>query len=272
MLSSKYAPTIALAVLGIVIVFLLGWFLAISPQLSEASDLRSDTTTLRTNTAMIQTDIAALAQYEAELDERSVVATAREFNAPARLDVETFRTRMNDAIQTSGVELAEASQAPAAQIVGWEVDASMLTSTAVAQRFQSGPAATTTVTPQEFTPAVVAPNGTTVPAADVAEVPFTFNVVGTPSEVRDFLDLLQDPEAPLFLMSNVGFEGLAEGDNVGEGLSAPSNGDLLVTIGGTLFLSHLDTSLVDEGPLATIDAVPSDAFAVPNSEAGVDEE
>ncbi|GMA33806.1 hypothetical protein [Demequina litorisediminis] len=60
MLNSKYAPIVALTALGIIVVLVLGWFLAVKPQVDETAAFSADEDLVRTNITTIEADSAAI--------------------------------------------------------------------------------------------------------------------------------------------------------------------------------------------------------------------
>lgn len=251
MLNSKYAPIFALTALGIIVVVLLGWFLAIKPQVDEASAFASDEDLVRANIATVQADEAAIEAYGSSLGEAPDMKSTLELNAPQRLDLEGFRNRISDAIVESGVEISTSGQEYGSLVAGWEIPAVLLDSTNAAKHFQSGPAPTTKIAAEAFTPVVSVPAEAQVRAEGLATVPFEFTVVGTPREAYDFLVLLQDPAVQFFQVGEIAVFGLVEGQEISDGVSEAGDGDVRLDISGGLYLSDIDTSSIDEGALGT---------------------
>ncbi|WP_062073082.1 hypothetical protein [Demequina sediminicola] len=249
MLNSKYAPIIALTVLGIIVVVLLGWFLAVKPQIDTAAAYSADEDLVRSNIATVQTDSAAIAQAGVDAESFVDLEPAIALNAPSRFDVVAVRTRLADTIAEAGMEIGTINQSSSYPVQGWEVPSSLLLSTDLAKRFQSGPAPTIEVAPQEFTPAVAVTGGTVVLADNLIGIPIVLEVVGTADEAHAFLDSLQNPDQPLFQVSEFTLNALDDGTNVGEGISPPSNGDVQLSLSGFLYLSNVDRTIVDEAPL-----------------------
>ncbi|MDE0573049.1 hypothetical protein ON058_06445 [Demequina sp. B12] len=260
MLNSKYAPIFALTALGIIAVVLLGWFLAIKPQVDEASAFASDEDLVRANIATVQADEASIEAFDSALGEAPDIKPTLELNAPQRLDLEGFRNRISDAISESGVEIAASGQEYGSLVAGWEIPAVLLDSTRAAKYFQSGPAPTTKIAAEAFTPVVSVPSGEQVRAEGLAAIPFEFTVVGTPQEAYDFLSRLQDPSVQFFQVGEIDVLGLVDGEVVAGGVSEAGDGDVRLEISGGLYLSEIDTSSIDEGALGTAEVSGDSPF------------
>ncbi|MFV0285443.1 MAG: hypothetical protein ACK5IM_03515 [Demequina sp.] len=266
MLNSKYAPIVALTALGIIVVVVLGWFLAVKPQIDETAAFSADEDLVRTNITTIESDSAAISAMGDELATYEPLQPLIDLNAPQRLDLETFRTRMWDAFESSGVEVGETAQDFGDLIDGWEIPAVLLPSSELAKRFQTGPAATTSVVAPAFTPAVKTVTGTAVLAQNLALQPFEFTVYGTVQESYDFLQTLQDPEQPFLQVYEVTQTSLVEGATVPAGVSDVADGDVQTYIKAALYLSDADLTSLDEGTVAPAESIPEDAFMTPTED------
>jgi hypothetical protein len=258
MLNSRYAPVVALAVLGILLVLALGWFLAVSPKLGEAQEHAADEQVVRANIGVIESDAAALDNFADELANLPALSEGVELNAASRIDQEAVRARLSEAVVSSGVEIASASGSRPILVESWLVPPTLLQSTAVAARFQSGPVGTTIAPAPAFEPVVSAPAGSVAVAGDIASYGSSLIVVGSPQELYAFLLELQRPDLPLYLISQASFIALHEGSSVPEGVSTPAEGDAQLELIAGYYSLNPDPELLDEEGLEPV-AVPGES-------------
>lgn len=272
MLNSRYAPVIALTALVVVVVAVLGWFLAISPQLSKASELASTADQVRANTEQVNLASAKIDQYAALLAEESDVPAQIDANAPSRVDLETFRTRLWDGVDTAGVNLISYDMSVSSLVEGWVIEPNSLTSNQVAALFQTGPVLTTgaaaapaptatahpttdaaaTAATGGWTPVVSPFAGTSLIDGNLYRVSITFSVTGSPSETFDFLEAMASTDDPLFQVYEVTQEARQGDASALTGVEDAEDGDVITTITGDLFVLDPDVFPVDEGELQDI--------------------
>ncbi|MDN4482047.1 hypothetical protein [Demequina lignilytica] len=262
----------ALAVLGVVLVAVLGWFLAIRPQFSATSDAASEADAIRANTQLIEASSNQLNNYQALLAEDDTTAPAIELNAPSRLDMSTFRDRISRVVDSSGVGLVSFAQVDGRAVDGWELEPSALVSNQVANLFSTGPVAGAVAQNDAVATTdgeAVAPAGAWTPvvtpvtevgpvAGDIRMVEIQMEVVGTASEVDGFLRALMNADEQLFQVYDVEQTGGGGGEPIGD--RSEGADDLGVIVYGALYVHSADLSIVDEETLGS--ATPSDsAFA-----------
>ncbi|MDN4473348.1 hypothetical protein [Demequina zhanjiangensis] len=270
MLNSRYAPVAALAVLGIVLVAVIGWFLAIQPQIEGAAEAATEAESIRSNTAVIEGNSARLDEYQTLLDADDTIAAAIDLNAPSRFDVEGFRTRVLAALDGTNVALISVSLEEGESVDGWELEPGILVSNQVAQLFTTGPIGVSSDTPQAapstaadgtvVTPpgtwtAVVTPRGGEASVTgDIRRVEVVFEIVGNATQVDRFVTAMADPEQQLFQVYEV-TQTSGTTDDILEDRTGTDN-DILATITGALYIHEADLSIIDEDVLEP--ATPQD--------------
>lgn len=265
MLNSRYAPVVALAVLGVVVIVVLGWFLAINPRLNERADLQEQADTVRTNTQQIQSMSVRLDEYAALVASGDEVNAVMELNAPSAVDVSAFRTRLWDAFDASGAELVSLSSDSASGVPALTVDASVLLSTQVAGLFQTGPTVQATgddetAAPATWSPVVTARTGEIEVTSQLLAVPFSMQVAGSAAENYDFLKELANPEKRIFAISAITLTARPGGSADIPGVSAADDGDAVMTLDGVLYVSEPDLTVVDEELSSAVGAPNGKAF------------
>ncbi|MFW2514316.1 hypothetical protein ACNI3K_11110 [Demequina sp. SO4-13] len=247
MLSSKYAPIVAITIVLILILAALGWFLAIKPQVDDTGAIGQEADEVRTNIDMIEQSSASIDNYANELEDAPVVTEAIALNAPNVWDMAGFRLRLDDAVNDSGVGITAFEQAPIVEIDGWEQDSAALPSAQVASLFQVGPIHTGDE--EEYSP-VVTQSGESGPVASgIVGVPLSIEVVGAPSEMLEFFTLMSQPDDALFQV--FGAELLARQSDSApiEGVSDPDDGDVTLAVSGYAYMLNPDATIVDEEQL-----------------------
>lgn len=271
MLSSRYAPVVALGALGVVLVLVLGWFLAVSPQNSARSDLATQRAEVETNTQQIQLQSAKLDEFAQLLEADTAVADAIALNAPSTVDLSAFRTRVWDALNSSRSELVRIETAGSQAIEGWTVAPTLLTSTQVAALFQTGPvgepgiapAPEATATPAAgvdatpgtasgWQPAVTASTEEASVAGNIQMIPITISIAGTPEEAHNFVAAMADANQQLFQVYAVTQEARQSDGSPIPGVADPRDGDVLTTIVGGLYVLNPTGEAIDEGTLEEV--------------------
>ncbi|MDN4486704.1 hypothetical protein QQX10_00820 [Demequina sp. SYSU T00039] len=269
MLNSRYAPVVALTALAVIVIGLLGWFLAISPQLSKAGDLASTADQVRANTEQVSLASAKIDQYAALLAEESDVPDQIAANAPSRLDRDAFRTRLWDGIDDSGLNIISYEMDTSRLVEGWVIEASALTSNQVASLFQTGPvsiagagtqpapattaeAATTDAATGGWSPVVSPFAGESLIDGTLARVAVTVVVTGSPQETFAFFEAMSAPGDQLFQVHEVTQEARQGDASSITGVEDAEDGDVITTITGDLFVLDAEVFPVDEGELETV--------------------
>ncbi|MDN4489390.1 hypothetical protein QQX13_00935 [Demequina sp. SYSU T00068] len=262
---------VALTVLAVIVVAALGWFIAISPQISKAAELASTADEVRANTDQIILASDKLDQYEALLAQESDVPDLIAANAPSRLDRDAFRLRMWAAVDEAGVNIVEYEMADSDLVDGWVVEPSSLTSNQVAALFQTGPVSTTsdTAVPQPaatsdagetvasantggWSPVVSPFSGTSLIDGNLARVAVTISVAGSPQETFEFFEAMAATGDQLFQIYEVEQEARQADASALTGVEDAEDGDVITTITGDLFVLDPDVFPVDEGELETV--------------------
>lgn len=247
MLSSKYAPVVALTVVAIIILGVLGWFLAIKPQIDETGTLSAQADEVRTNTELIETTSASLDNYQEMLDSLPDLTPALSLNAPTAWDMPAFRARLDAAVKGSGLEIASYTQGPETLIEGWPQQPGSLVSTQIATLFQTGPV---NVGPGEEYVAPVTPVADAEATTEgISAVSLTMTLAGAPGEMVDFFAQISDPEDPLFQIYDVSHEARPETSSSIAGVSDANDGDVLVTVTGFVYMLNADPTIIDEATL-----------------------
>jgi len=273
MLSSRYAPVVALGALGVVLVLVLGWFLAVSPQNSARGDLAAQTAEVEANTQQIQLQSAKLDEFAELLAADTSVADSIALNAPATINLGAFRARVWDALSSSRAELVKIETAGSQEVEGWVVAPTLLTSTQVAALFQTGPiaevgdaptpeatsatdpeggASATPGTASGWTPAVTASTEEAPVAGSIMMIPFTISIAGTAEEAHNFVAGMSDADQQLFQVYGVTQEARQSDGSPIAGVSDPSDGDVLTTIVGGLYLLNPTGEAIDEEALEEV--------------------
>lgn len=252
MLNSKFAPVVALTLLAVVFILALGYFFAVKPQLDEASSLSSREALVRNNIAAIEADSASLNQRRTEIDTAPDLAEVTNLNAPSSLDLPKFLSRVGKAARSSKVEIRDATLEGVSAVEAWTVDPALRPSGAVAALFQTLgtprlPGEPNFGTPFEpvVTPAVE--GGTN--SGNLTQVDFSVGVKGRPEEVLKFLAVLAAEDQRLFLVYDIEELTKQSTDSASPGLAAYLDGDMELTVRGSLFLLDPDYSIVDEAKL-----------------------
>lgn len=271
MLNSRYAPVVAITAVVILIVIALGWFLAISPKLDEAGDLRDRAATIDTNTAEIQMQTARLAQYEAELAEVPNYQDLVALNAPAVYDVEATRDRLSDAGTQAGVYIYETSAGGVQNVLGAEVDHALLPSTAIARLFATGPV-DVAEGEEEFAP-VLTPSVEEGPVVErLYGIPLTFTATGSVADMMDFLALLTDEQAAALQIDSLAWSARPPDEPIA-GVPDGEPGDVILEGQGYIYLLDPDMEIVDEDALTDASLPSVSPFTdIAGSATGGDEE
>jgi len=280
-MNSKYAPVVALTAVVILIVVALGWFLAIKPGFSEASNIKAKTDEVNANVSQIQLETSKLAKYEQELAAAPALDDTLALNLPSIVDVGQYIDRINAAVASSGVELVSLDMNASYLVTGWEVPATARTSTSIAKLFTTGPIAVSSEAAVEPAPSPtgeVTTGGTQVPAGaytppvvasveagpvvqDLQGLPFEIQVTGSYSETVKFLARLTAPDAQIFLLSDLTQIARNEGSAFMAGVSNASDGDVITTVTGSFFFLNPDSAVVDDDVLAPVKPAQTSPFA-----------
>lgn len=280
MLNSRYAPVIALGVLGAVVVLLLGWFLAVNPQKSKAAELDKLTSDVETNTQQVALQSAKIDEYASILAADESVASSIALNAPETPDLTAFRARVWTSLIASKAELVGIEMAGSQEIEGWITEPKTLVSSQVAALFQTGPvtvadagsnpapspspeAGGSAVSNSDgWTPAVTAATTEGAVAGNIQMIPFTITIAGTAQESYDFLKAISHPDDPLFQVFGIKQEARQSTSAPLNGVSDARDGDVQSFISGALYVLNPTGAPADQGEL--VDVTPgNDGFIEP---------
>ncbi|MFV0633503.1 hypothetical protein [Demequina sp.] len=249
MMNSRYAPVVALGALGVIVVLVLGWFLAVSPKLGEASEIRSRAEAIDGNTVLIEAASGQLDALQVALNEVPDFTPAIELNAPSARSVTALRQRVSEAEESSGAQVYVWSGGAASAIDGIVAEPETLASNSVAGLFAKGPIDLAEGAAQ-FAPVVKA---TTV-AGPVVErlygVPISITVTGTPEEVFDFLTAVTDAEDPVMQFATVEYASRQSDSPALPGVDDAEDGDVIATLEGFTYVLNPSNEVLDEDALA----------------------
>ncbi len=249
------------------IVAALGFFLGIKPQLdgvAQASDRQDD---VKANIDEINADSQKIDDAAAQLALAPDLSGATALNAPVTMNLAEFERRLDQAIVSSLTEVVSVTIGSPGEVVAWTLDAAALPSAGVAGYFETGP-----LPRLEGEPPLAEPYEPVVkPAAADAETGPTIvrmdvevQVAGQPSEVQALLKTLRDPEQRLFQVFDVREEAKQESDSAETGAAPYSDGDVLTTISGALYLLSPDYTVVDEDQLVPSTLPDTSPFMEPD--------
>ncbi len=185
----------------IIAILALGYFVGISPKLTEASDAAAQ---LQQANGQNDAEQATVDKLKGEYNNMSALEaklTALQLAIPSSPDGGDFFHEVNVAVQQSGVEFTSISFGEPTPFAN-----STNTNTSAIPPASSTPAptATSTAAPATTTTGSTAANAP-IPAAGVAyTVDITLNVTGTTAQVMDFDSLMQNGTR-LFLATSLGF-------------------------------------------------------------------
>lgn len=269
MLNSRYAPTVALTALLILIVGALGYFLAIKPKASDTISLVDRESAVRANIAVIEADSAELDTMSQALRDAPELTDAITLNAPTRDGLFDFMNRVSLTVIDSKVEISELSVGEVVPVDGWTVPAALRPSSAVAQNFAAGPLPRQPGEPGGnvvYAPVVALPVDGVPAVTDLLSVSVSVVVKGRPEETVDFVRRLTSPDSRIFIVRSVTQEAKQEEDARLAGVSEFTNGDVLTTIEGTLFMLGAEDEVLDEDALGSfVVPLPDSPFQYPEA-------
>ena len=243
------------AVLGIVVVVVMGWFLGVSPLVTQATSANSQATSLSQANVVSKSKLSTLKQQFENIDTlQTDLATLRQ-SIPTGADLPTFITEINLLCARYHVSLTSVAVNDAVVFQAPVAPAAPATASG-----GSTPAATPTPTPT-----ATQATGTAAPAApaasggDLVLVPVVINVTGKFEDVVNFTGGVQ-AGARLYLAAEVE---VAPGASTGGGAPTKFLGTLtgnIYTLAGTsgdLPASASPAPVVEPTPAPTDTATPS---------------
>ncbi len=279
--TSSFAPVVLLGGAAVVLVLVLGFAFAVKPQIDGAADVRSDKEAVEANIAKVQDESRKIDEFAALVADDSGLAAAIALNAPSSPDIVAFRTRVWMALLSSQAELVSFAQSPSVPVDGWATDSRFLVSAQVASLFQTGPVAvsgsdasaadetasaedgatpdaTAPASGDGWTPVVAAPTGVGPVASDIAMIPFSMVIAGTPTEAHAFLSALSAPDQQLFQVYGVVQTARQPDSSPVTGVSDAGEGNVLTTITGSLYFLGADGLTDETGDGGVPSLVPND--------------
>lgn len=270
MLNSKYAPLVAVTVVVALMILGLGYLFGVKPQIDSRGDYIARKSVVEENTASILDDSAAIDEAKAKLDKAPKLTDSISAVAPSELGLQDFLMFVSESVKSTGVEVAAVTVSGVVPIEPWNLPANTLPSDELALHFQSlptprlgGEAGFGTV----YTPVVPAPGAAaTDPAADpnaaqssssldLESLSLAFKVKGRPEEVVAFIKTLTSGTR-LFQVTQISTEAKQAKDAPEAGLANFKNGDVEMTVSGSIFLLNPDLAY-DETNDPTAGGVPT---------------
>jgi hypothetical protein len=268
-MNSRYAPIVAITALAIIIVGALGVFLGIKPLLDSAASYVDREKVVRDNIALIEEDADKIDDAEDVLEDAPDLSEAIELNAPELVEFSKFEDRLAAAIRGSGSEVAAITVDAPADIIAWAIPDAVRPSANVAAFFQSAPLTRLEGEPDAglvYVPVVQTVSDDASLAPSLVKVNVTITLKGTAAEIQAFLALLGDPAQRLFQVNDVRFEAKFARDTPLTGVSSYTDGDVVATVVGSLYLLNPTTDVEDEDELIPW-TIPTDRspFAEPDT-------
>jgi len=176
-------------VLGAIIILLISWFLLISPQLSDASSLKTQKSSAESSNAVLEGRITQLKSVNLD-DLRKQLETARQA-LPSNSGLAEFTRQLQSEADASLVRVTSISAAPPIVVSGGA----------------TAPVTSGDVSPDGTAPATsgVPRTGNTSAAGKVFAIPVTIVVTGTPDRLQSLLQKIQAQGPRRALMTNTTF-------------------------------------------------------------------
>lgn len=256
------------------------WFLAVSPTMSQAADLRDQTEQVDSNNDVLQSKITKLATDFKNLPEYQKQLAALRIQVPTTAQLSDYLRQVDKIATAHSVVVTAISPSAAQEFVPAVAPVSTPTPTPSATD-SAEPTATDTSSPATDTGEVTdensAPASPTGPSgipAGFAAIPVSLTVVGTYDNTLAFLSDLQTGTPRLFLVS--GFTGTSQQKaEASGGRPATKVGDQELTVTGYLYVlpdssapaaPAPEPSASSPAPSATPAPTPSLPAAVPGKD------
>ncbi|KQS97210.1 hypothetical protein [Cellulomonas sp. Leaf395] len=216
--------------LGLVIVAA-AWFLAISPTMSAAAEVRDQAQQTREQNDLLEMKVAKLKADFEKLPEYKAQLAVLQQQVPTSAMLSDYLRQLDQIAIAHEVTITTITPAtPQAVVVA---AAPVAVAPAPAESAPAEGASSTETPPAEGTEAVAPPSGG-APAGFTA-IPFALTVVGTYDNTNAFLYDLQHATARLFLVT--GFTGTAQGDSEASGGKPETHvGDQELAISGLTYV------------------------------------
>ncbi|KRD45104.1 hypothetical protein ASE38_14025 [Cellulomonas sp. Root930] len=221
--SAKKSTWVGATVFAALVIMAAAWFLAISPTMSAAAEIRdqaeqtvSQNEMLELQLAQLKADFEKLPEYKAEL------ATLQQ-QIPTDAMLSDYLRQLQQIAAAHAVTLTTITPAPA-QLVALAAPAAAPEVTAPAEGTEGE------VEPAATDPSAVAAPPVAAGPAGLAAIPFSLTVLGSYDNTNAFLWDLQNATPRLFLVSGVTGTAQKEGEeNAGKPATVDGDQELVVT-------------------------------------------
>lgn len=264
MKNAKTGTWVGGAVVVCLLMVVAAWFLAISPVLTQASDLKDQTQQTRDSNVALQAEVTQLAADFANLDQYKAQLAAYRVQIPTEPEFAEFLRQLAATAETHGVTITEVTT-QAAQVVTLSDDGTPAGSVSTEAQPTPSPSASPSSdgsgdsgsTDLTDVVAAMVPDGFTA-------IPYTIKVVGTYDATLAFLHDVQLTQPRLFLVASLQGQAQTQSDAT-DGRPATEPGDQELQISGfTYVLPATTVADEEEAPAATLPgAVPGKNPLVP---------
>ena len=222
--SAKKSTWIGVTVFGAVVIMAAAWFLAISPTMSAAAEIRDQTDQTVAQNELLEMQLTKLkADFEKLPEYKAQLATLQQ-QIPTDAMLSDYLRQLEQIADAHTVTLTTITPAPA-QAVAVVAPAAAAPAVAPAEGATDG-----TATPAATDPnAATAATGSGVPAG-FAAIPFSLTVLGTYDNTNAFLYDLQNATPRLFLVSGMTATAQKEAEaTAGKPATAEGDQELVIT-------------------------------------------
>jgi hypothetical protein len=226
-----------------------GWFLLVSPQRAEAADLRDQTEAADQRNAQLEVRIAELKEEFAQLPQRKAELAAVQKAMPADPELAVLTRDLQRLATEAGVTLMSISPGEVSTIVPSVVAApEPVAPTAETGAADASAPADGAAAPVDGAASVEAPVVVTLPPG-LAQLPVSVVVVGPFEASREFLEKVQDQLDRDYLVDMLTVVA-EEASGADGGKPAVSNGDVMMTLTGRVFVLDPDAATTSTGAVA----------------------
>lgn len=231
------------------------WFMAISPKLADAADLRSQTQDVEDQNELLDLQIASLKSESAKLPEYKAELEQLRIQIPTEAQLAEYVRQINAAATARSVTVTSVTPGLGQAFVPVVVAAPAPSPTATPES-ESADSEDKAESDEETAPAPAAPTGPKVPDGFSA-IPLSLTVVGTYDNTLAFINDLQTATPRLFLVSGLAGTGQSEAE-ASSGRPATMAGDQEIVLNGYLYvLPDTLTPVPAPDPAAPVPTVPA---------------
>lgn len=258
MAGAKKGTWVAGAVVAALAIMVASWFLAISPSLAHASDVRSQAAQTRQQNEVLAAKVEKLKADFAKLDTYKAQLAALRAQVPATTDMANYLRQLDGIAAAHKVTITTVAPGAAAAVV----PARAAAAPAPAPSASASPTPTASASASSAATASGAAAAGGVPTGMV-DIPLSLTVVGTYDDTVAFLNDLQTNTPRLFLVS--GFTGTSQdAAQASGGRPKTSLGDQQLQVNGFLYV--LPDAPAAAGPTPAPSTTPSLPGAVPGKD------